>query len=585
MDDKRNLVLAMVLAMLILFGWQAATSYFLPTPAPTAKAGTTAGATAGAAAGATTSGTAAPAAPAAAGTVPPVANVQATRSVPAVLRDTPRVAIETPKLRGSINLRGARIDDLVLLRYRQTVDKDSDPVRLFAPAGTRDYYFAGTGWAGNGLVAPTAQTQWTAPAGARLTPSTPVTLTYDNGRGQIFEMTIAVDANYMFTVTQKVTNRAAAPVAVQPFSFLSRQGVSPDHDTWTIHTGAMAVFNGAADYINLDRIRDVPGQTLTQTTTGGWLGYTDHFWLGAVIPDQAREVTARFTRQAGAKHQADFTEAASILAPNATRSSTSRIFAGAKETDVLDAYTEGGVVLFDRATDWGWFIWFAKPIFYLLDWLFKHIGNFGVAIMALTLIIRLLMFPIAQKQFTSMAAMRVVQPKVKAIQDKYADDKPRMQQEMMKLYKDEKINPLAGCLPILIQIPIFYALYKSLMLTVEMRHQPFILWIKDLSAPDPKHILNLFDLLPFTVPPILGIGVLAVLLGITMFIQFKLNPPPPDPVQAQVFSIMPWMLMFVMAPFAAGLLVYWITNNILTIAQQKLLYMRYPAMKTAVATK
>ena len=345
----------------------------------------------------------------------------------------------------------------------------------------------------------------------------------------------------------------------------------------------MGVFNGAAEYVNLDLIRDVPGQTKTQVTTGGWLGYTDLYWLGAVIPDQSREVTTRFTRQNGARHQADFAESASVLAPNRTRTSTARIFAGAKETDVLDGYADSGIMLFDHATDWGWFIWFAKPIFYLLDWLFDAIGNFGLAIMALTLIIRLIMFPIAQKQFGSMAAMRVVQPKVKALQEKYADDKPRMQQEMMALYKTEKINPLAGCLPIVIQIPIFYALYKCLMLTVEMRHQPFMLWIKDLSAPDPAHILNLFGYLPFTVPAFLGIGVLAVLLGVSMFVQFKLNPPPPDPVQAQVFSIMPWMLMFVMAPFAAGLLLYWITNNVLTIAQQKLLYSRYPNMKTAVA--
>ena len=568
MDDKRNLVLAMVLAMLILVGWQYATDFFMPAQEPATKV---------------VDGRSVAVAQDQAGVTPPAQRPAVARTLNSALGEAPRIAIETPKLRGSINLRGGRIDDLVLLNYRQTIDRESPPVRLFSPAGTQNYYFAGAGWTGESLTAPTADTLWTTPAGARLTPTTPVTLTYDNGVGQVFETTIAVDADYMFSVTQKVTNRAAAAVGVQPYAFVSRKGVSPHVDTWTIHTGAMGVFNGAAEYVNLDLIRDVPGQTKTQVTTGGWLGYTDLYWLGAVIPDQSREVTTRFTRQNGARHQADFAESASVLAPNRTRTSTARIFAGAKETDVLDGYADSGIMLFDHATDWGWFIWFAKPIFYLLDWLFDAIGNFGLAIMALTLIIRLIMFPIAQKQFGSMAAMRVVQPKVKALQEKYADDKPRMQQEMMALYKTEKINPLAGCLPIVIQIPIFYALYKCLMLTVEMRHQPFMLWIKDLSAPDPAHILNLFGYLPFTVPAFLGIGVLAVLLGVSMFVQFKLNPPPPDPVQAQVFSIMPWMLMFVMAPFAAGLLLYWITNNVLTIAQQKLLYSRYPNMKTAVA--
>ncbi len=573
MEDKRNIILAMVLAMLILFGWPYLAQLVFPTPPQTAT--TQQAATTGSAA----------TAPGTPGSAPPAQRAQAVRSVTAALADGPRIAIETPKLRGSINLAGARIDDLVLLNYRQTIDNDSPPVRLFAPAGTRDYYFAGSGWTGPGLNAPTTETVWTAPAGAKLTPTTPVTLSHDNGQGQVFELTFAVDADYMFTVTQRVTNRGAAPVGVQPYAFLSRKGVSPDLDTWTIHSGAMGVFNGEADYINLDRIRDVPNQTLSINTTGGWLGYTDHFWLGAVVPDQTKPVTARFTRQEGARHQADFAEAEALLAPNATRTSTVRVFGGAKEIDVLDRYMDSGITLFDRATDWGWFIWFAKPIFNLLDWLFRFIGNFGFAIMALTLIIRLLMFPIAQRQFASMAQMRIVQPKLKAIQDKHKDDKPRMQQEMMELYKKEKINPLAGCLPILIQIPIFYALYKVLMLTVEMRHQPFALWIKDLSVPDPAMFLNLFGLLPFTPPAFLGIGVLAVLLGITMWAQFKLNPPPTDPVQQQVFAIMPWVLMFVMAPFAAGLLLYWITNNILSIGQQRLLYARYPEMKTAMAVK
>ena len=570
MEDKRNIVIAMILAGLILFGWPYLTHYFLPTANPPATR--------------IENGRQVAVAQPGAGVTPPAQRAEVRRDRNQVLAESPRIAIETPKLKGSINLKGARIDDLVLLNYRQTVDKNAPPVRLFSPGGTQDAYFAGLGWSGTNLNAPTADTLWTAPAGAKLTPTTPVTLSWDNGHGQTFRITLSVDENYMFSVTQTVANTGAAPVGVAPYSYLSRVGPSPDKDTWTIHTGAMGVFDGAADYINTKDIVGAPASTLNRRTTGGWLGFTDHFWLGAIIPDQRVPVDASF-RDANGTFQADFSQRAQDLAPGQQRSATSRIFAGAKETRVLDRYKDSGITLLDRATDWGWFIWFAKPIFYLLDWLFKHLGNFGFAIMALTLILRLLMFPIAQKQFTSMAQMRLAQPKMKALQERWKDDKPRQQQELMKLYKDEKINPLAGCLPMLVQIPIFYALYKSLMLTVEMRHQPFILWIKDLSAPDPAHILNLFGYLNFTPPAFLGIGVLAIVLGLTLYLQFKLNPPPADPVQAQVFSIMPWVLMFVMAPFAAGLLLYWITNNMLSIGQQRLLYARYPEMRQATLVK
>ncbi len=564
-EDKRNIVIAMLLAALILFGWPTLTARFFPAANPPA----------------TRVVDGRQVAVPAPGQVPPAARPAAARQIGAALGESARLPIETPTLRGSVNLTGARIDDLVLVRYRQTVDKNAPPVRLFAPGGTAGAYFAGLGWSGAG--APTASTVWQAPAGARLTPATPVTLTWANGQGQTFAITLAVDASYMFTATQRVVNAGTAPVALAPYAYLNRVGVSPDPSSYTIHAGLMGVFNGAARYIDTDDVTEAPGGTLATRTTGGWIGFTDKYWLGAIIPDARTPVDTSIRASAGNIFQADFADAERLLAAGQARSTTTRIFAGAKETSILDGYTDAGVTLLDRATDWGWFIWFAKPIFYLLDWLFKHLGNFGVAIMALTLIIRLAMYPIAQKQFTSMAQMRVLQPKLKALQTRYADDKPKLQTEMMALYKTEKVNPLAGCLPMVIQIPIFYSLYKSLMLTVEMRHQPFVGWIRDLSAPDPAHILNLFGLLDFTPPAFLGIGVLAVLLGVSMFAQFKLNPPPTDPVQAQVFSIMPWMLMFVMAPFAAGLLLYWITNNVLAIAQQRLLYARYPAMRAAMA--
>ncbi len=579
MEDKRNIIIATLLAAVILFGWPYLNEYFYPEPPAPVSSGATAGP--GAAPGAT-----APNATTATSATP-VAGTGGARAValPQALSAGPRIAIETPKLRGSINLTGARIDDLVLVTYRQTIARNSPPVRLFAPGGTRTAYFAGVGWTGAGLNPPTADTLWTAPAGAKLTPATPVTLTHNNGAGQIFTITMSVDANYMFTARQSVTNGGAAAVAVQPYSYLTRVGTSPDPDSWTINTGAMGVFNGSAQWFDTDDIDEAVGATLTNPSRGGWIGFTDHFWLGAIVPDQTANVSTSFRKASGGLYQADFSAAEAVLGTGAVRNSETRIFAGAKETSLLDGYTDAGIPLFDRATDWGWFGFIAKPIFYGLDWLFRMIGNFGFAIMALTLIIRLAMYPIAQKQFTSMAQMRVLQPKVKALQEKHAEDKPRLQQEMMQLYKTEKVNPLAGCLPILIQIPIFYALYKCLMLTVEMRHQPFIGWVRDLSAPDPASLITLFALWDIAIPAFLGLSVMAVLLGITMWAQFKLNPPPADPVQQQVFAIMPWMLMFIMAPFAAGLLLYWITNNILTIAQQKLLYSRYPAMKQAMAAK
>ena len=473
----------------------------------------------------------------------------------------------------------------MLKRYPVDLSRNSAPVRLFSPSGTADGYFAGLGWSGSGLNAPTATTLWQAPAGAKLTPATPVTLTWDNGAGQTFAIRLAVDADYMFSATQSVTNAGTAPVAVSPYAFLNRVGISSDPNSYQNHTGAIGVFSGAAQYISQSDVDGKGPSGLLQTTTGGWLGFTDKYWLGAIIPDQQVAVATAFRAAPGGTYQADYAIPERLVAPGSALVTHSRIFAGAKETQLLDRYKDSGVVNFDFATHWGWFWFFEKPIFYYLDWLYKLVGNFGGAIMLLTLSIRLVMFPVAQRQFASMAQMRVVQPKLKALQERHKDDKPRLQTETMALYKSEKINPLAGCLPIVLQIPIFYALYKVLLLSVDIRHKPFVLWIRDLSAPDPLHILNLFGLLPFTPPAILGIGVMAVLLGLTMWLQQKLNPPPADPVQAQVFAIMPWMMMFVMGPAAAGLLVYWVTNNLLSIGQQRLLYLRYPEMRAAMAAK
>lgn len=577
MDDKRNLILAFVLAIAIIIGWPFLSARFLPTPPPAATS-----APAGASQSPAPQGTAAPNTVEAAAAVKPLV---------AVLPASPRVAIETPRLKGSINLKGARVDDVVLPTYGQTVEKGSPPVRLFSPAGTTDAYFAGFGWSGAGIKAPDANTIWTAD-GRVLTPKTPVTLSWDNGAGQRFKIRFSVDENYMLSAQQTIENSGTAPVSARAYSFVSRTLDTKPEASGTLHVGPMGVFNGTANYdvsyaslaggsggfwnAIFGRSSD-PGPRHFETT-GGWIGFTDKYWHAALIPAQNLPVSAEFRAGGGERYQADMSYGAATVAPGKTASVTSRLFAGAKETKLLEAYTEQGVTLFDRAIDWGWFRWFEKPIFYLLDWLFRMIGNFGVAIICLTFIVRGIMFPIAQRQFASMAAMRAIQPKMKAIQEKYKDDKAKAQQEIVALYQKEKVNPLAGCLPIFIQIPIFFALYKVLMLTIEMRHQPFVLWIRDLSAPDPLHVLNLFGLLPFTPPGFLGIGVLAIILGITMFLQFKLNPAPMDEMQKQMFAIMPWMMMFVMAPFAAGLLIYWCTSNLLTILQQWFLYRQHPVL-------
>lgn len=579
MDDKRNLFAAILLSVAVLLGWNFIAERFFPTPEKPDVTTTVAGNSNGAAdAGALTGQSAA---------LPQTGGVAAPatiRPVDAVLAEGNRIAIETPSLSGSINLVGARVDDVTLNKYRQTIDKNADPVRLFSPAGTKGAYFASLGWSAQGVTVPNASTVWTANA-AKLTPTTPVTLSWANGQGQTFRIEYSIDADYMITAKQTVANSSAAPITVSSYAMIDRFGKPTDPheaDSWTIHVGPTGYLDGKSifdvDYEDLDEA----GQNNVRYNSAAWLGFTDKYWLAAVIPAKGERVNAAISSPANNVYQTLFARDFTAVEPGKQITTTSRIFSGAKEVKTLSRYEEEqSVTRLSNSIDWGWFEFFAVPIFKLLNWLFAAVGNFGVAIMLLTLIIRAAMFPIANRQFASMAQMRLVQPKMKALQERYKDDKPKMQQELMKLYKEEKVNPLAGCLPILIQIPIFYALYKVLMLTIEMRHQPFALWIKDLSAQDPAMFLNLFGYLDFTPPSLLSIGVLALILGITMFLQFRLNPAPADPVQEQVFKIMPWLFMFVMAPFAAGLLLYWITNNLLSIAQQQWMYRKFPALKAA----
>jgi YidC/Oxa1 family membrane protein insertase len=568
-DNQRNMILAVVLSALVLIGWTAISDKFFPQPKP-AVTRTVDGKTE----------TVTP--PTAPGTPAPSAAAKV-QDRTKVIAATPRIPIRTPKLVGTINLTGARIDDLVLTAYRETIKKDSPPIRLLSPGGAADAYYAGFGWAGQGVELPGDATVWQA-EGTELSPQSPVTLRWANSTGQTFAIRLTVDANYMVTAEQSVANTGTAPVTVRSYAYVTRQGHSKDPDTWTNHVGPLGAFNGAVNYSVNFKDLDSAGSAGTRfQSKGGWLGFGDHFWLTALVPAQDQAVDAGFRASSGT-YQADFALAPATIPSGAQKSTKVYLFAGAKEVKTLDGYEDSlGITHFGKAIDWGWFEIFEKPIFYYLSWLFKMVGNFGLAIILLTITVRGLMFPIAQRQFASMAGMRAVQPKLKALQERYKDDKPRLQQEMMALYKSEKINPLAGCLPIVLQIPIFYALYKVLLLTIDMRHQPFVLWIKDLSAPDPLTPLNLFGLLDFTPPAMIALGVLPILLGVTMYYQFKLNPAPMDPAQQQVFAIMPWIFMFVMAPFAAGLQLYWVTSNILTIAQQSWLYSRHPALKEAPA--
>ncbi|MEM1132148.1 MAG: membrane protein insertase YidC [Pseudomonadota bacterium] len=583
MENQRNIILAVVLTAAVLFGSQYLIEYFYPAPPPKATAATEADATGNTASGVTPAPSAdtgdildAGTGTAATPTVKPV-------TVDTALETSQRVSIDNPLVKGSINLVGGRIDDLTLTDHREAIDKGSDPIRLFGPEGSDAQYFAQFGWLGQGVDRPTSETVWSAD-GETLTPDTPVTLSWTNATGQSFSIRYSIDENYLITATQSFTNSGEAPVTLQPISYVSRTSKTADPGTWIIRTGPIGVFDGAANFSwDYDDVSEATNKTAEPEGQVSWLGFSDIYWLSALIAGEGSEVEGRFVNTNGDLYRSDLLYEAQIVAPGATLETSTRLYAGAKNVELLDSYTEQGITLLDRAVDWGWFYWFEKPIFYLLKWLFDAIGNFGVAIILLVVIIRGLMFPIAQRQFASMAAMRAVQPKMKALQEKYKDDKAKMQQEVMKLYKEEKVNPLGGCLPIFLQIPIFFALYKVLLLTVEMRHQPFALWIKDLSAPDPLTPVNLFGLLPFEPVSFLAIGILPILLGISMWLQFKLNPAPTDPVQAQVFSIMPWILMFVMAPFAAGLQLYWMVSNVLTIAQQKWFYSRHPQMKEMMA--
>jgi YidC/Oxa1 family membrane protein insertase len=593
MTDNRNTILAVILSGLVLIGWQ----YFFNMPQmekqraqqaqmEQAKQAAQPGSPATGPATPQAGTPGAPNAPAA--TQPAAAPVTVNREV--AIAAAPRVKIETPKISGSISLKGARIDDLALNQFRTTVDPKSPAVVLFSPSGSPTPYYAEFGWvaaAGSTVRLPDRDTLWQQEGSGSLAPSSPVTLKYDNGDGLTFRRTIAIDERYLFTIKDDVTNVGNAPVTLYPFALISRHGTPHVEGYYILHEGLIGYLGseGLQEYgykkIDDDKVK-------TFNVTNGWLGITDKYWAAALLPDTTAKLQARFSSNlvgTTRTYQTDYLQDAQTVAIGGTVSSNARLFAGAKEASVvginfplagLGGYNNQlGLNHFDLLIDWGWFHFITKPMFLALDFFFHLFGNFGVAILLVTVLVKIIFFPLANKSYASMAKMKSVQPQLAALKERFPDDKVKQQQEMMEIYKKEKINPVAGCLPVLLQIPVFFSLYKVLFVTIEMRHAPFYGWIKDLSAPDPTSLFNLFGLIPWdpmTLGPVIGpylmLGVWPIIMGITMWFQMKLNPTPPDPTQKMIFDWMPLIFTFMLASFPAGLVIYWAWNNLLSVLQQ-----------------
>lgn len=494
------------------------------------------------------------------------------------LAQVPRVRIDNGRLHGSVSLDGGRLDDLTLADYHVSLEPGAPEIRLLQPYGTATAYFAEFGWTavGEGIAVPDRHTRWRVVEGERLESGKPLVLEWDNGAGIVFRQTLHLDSDYLFTVERQVINNGTAPLTLYPWALVSRWSTPHTLGYYILHEGPIGVLGGVLQEIDYSDLRD--DARIDFETTGGWLGFTDKYWLVALVPDQNRRINASFRHTAPDgrdRYQADFVGEPVTVAPGASATVADRLFAGAKEVELLDRYqAEYAIPLFDRAVDFGWFYFLTKPIFKLLHWLYKWTGNYGIAILILTLLIRVALFPLANKSFRAMSRMKQLQPEMMKIRERFEHDKARMNQELMELYRREKVNPMAGCLPIVVQIPIFFALYKVLFVSIEMRHAPFFGWIRDLSAPDPSNLFDLFGLIPWQPPAILHIGALPLLMGFTMWLQQKLNPQPADPVQARVLMLLPVMFTFLFASFPAGLVLYWTWSNILSIAQQWLIMRR-----------
>lgn len=572
-SDNKNMILAIILSAMVFIGWQ----YFYAGPqlkrqqeAQQAELAKTGGQVPGSAQ------------PIGVAKAPVGAPTPAGLAAPTTILDpaaalalSPRIKIETPRLQGSIALKGGLIDDLSLIGYRETVDPKSRNIVLFAPEASKDPYFAYFGWLGatnSGTRTPELVSLWTADNDT-LTPEKPVTLSFENGTGLHFKRLIRIDKDYLFTISDSVENKSQAPVKLTPYGSINRVGTPTLGGYAVLFEGLLGVMgeSGLEEIAYSDALKAKVKSF--EKVNGGWLGFTDKYWAAALIPDQATPFTGLFAAEGTTRpaYRTVATLNTAIVAPGAVATSTIKLFAGAKEVKTINGYGEAEKIKqFDLMIDWGWFYFITKPLFQLMTYIYHLVGNFGITILLITVLVKAVFFPLANKSYESMARMKAVQPKVKELQERFKDDKPAQQQAMMALYKDEKINPISGCVPVILQIPVFFALYKVLFVTIEMRHAPFFGWIKDLAAPDPTSVFNLFGLIPFQIPDIsyLQLGVWPVFMGITMWLQMKMNPEPTDPVQKSVFAWMPVIFTFMLGTFPAGMVIYWAWNNLLSVTQQ-----------------
>ncbi|WP_102785539.1 membrane protein insertase YidC [Thalassospira sp. GB04J01] len=562
MNEQRNLWVAIASAVVILIGWQ---FFFAPEPDTQVREAQVREQLDASGSNPPQASTGGPSVPGGQPAVPTVNRDDA-------LAKSPRIAIDTPRVEGSIRLIGGVIDDIQLQDYHETEEPDSPLIHVLNPTGSNDAYFAEFGWVGTGkdVVLPSSETRWSA-SGDTLTVDNPITLSWDNGAGLTFKREISIDQNYLFTVNQSVVNNSGSEVTLHPYGLISRKNKPQTAGFYILHEGPLGVIDGTLTEIDYDDLAD--DGAVEKKTTGGWLGITDKYWLVALAPSSDEEMTTRFSHHFAEntdKYQTDYLGAARTVANGSEAKAETRLFAGAKEVTLLDTYAEDyGITNFDLAIDFGWFYFLTKPFFLVLQWMYHLVGNFGVAILLITVAVKAVMFPLANKSYKSMSAMKKLQPQITEMREQFKDDRQRQQQEMMALYKREKINPASGCLPIIVQIPVFFALYKVLFVSIEMRHAPFFGWIQDLSAPDPTSLFNLFGLIPFDPPQMLMIGVWPLIMGLTMFLQQKLNPAPADPTQAKIMMFLPLIFTFMLASFPAGLVIYWAWNNTLSIIQQR----------------
>ncbi|MFL2946277.1 MAG: membrane protein insertase YidC [Parvibaculales bacterium] len=584
-DNNSNFLMAVVLSLGVLLGWQ----FFVVEPRLAEERARQLAAAEEIAAFAENQGTGASpeselrapdisGAPTVAGTAPAPSTKPANNDA---FADSPRLKIETEQLSGSIALMGARFDDLILADYAESLAADAPRQRILQAENEFGHWQVHHGWVGGesaNVTLPGPTSLWRLVDGTVLTPTSPVTIAHTTPEGVEFRQRIEVDNNFMFTITHSARNNTSASLTLYPFAQISRTGRPQTSNLFILHEGAIGFF-GEEGLNELDYDDLIDERVVSKQAATGWLGITDKYWATAIIPPQDVSFSARFTGdsandRAGEVFRGDYLLAGRAIAAGDETVLVTRVFAGAKLVDLVDGYADEGITRFDLLIDWGWFYFLTKPMFRALQFFYDLVGNYGVSILIVTVLIKAVFFPLASRSYETMAKMKKLQPRMLQIREQYKDDRQAQQQELMKIYREEKLNPLAGCLPILLQIPVFFALYKVLFVTIDMRHQPFFGWITDLSAPDPTSLFNLFGLIPWDPPSFLMLGVWPVLMGVTMFIQMQMNPPPPDPIQARMFQILPIFFTFILAGFPAGLVIYWAWNNFLSILQQGLIMRR-----------